>query len=196
MAWVLVILCLGAGPEGAAGGAPVGWSAGEVEDLLEQVAQGARFPVGTSFRQAVTLRALFATWRFESFVRQEPDGLRSETKGAPSFVPDTLPGDLVGLVQSLDLFELSVVEAEDPAVVVFRGPRIGYNGTGPKEATFWIDLERRIVQRAEAVYSWGTLSVSQEYLDRDGRWLLARQRARATPFGLTLDVNYLDYQIP
>lgn len=169
---------------------------GALEELLQRVAAGTELPVGTSFRQQVTLRALFTTWRFESLVTREPDGYRTETRGAPSFVPDSLPSDLVNLMQSIYLFDLRPLDAAEPGLVVLAGRRIDYRGAGPSEATFWIDAERGVVERAQAVYSWGTLHVSQEYLERGGRLLLSRQMARAAPYGFTLEVDYLDYAIP
>ena len=180
----------------AASGFAASFSQSAIEELLQRVAVGLELPVGASFRQEITLRALFATWRFASTVRKEPEGFLTETAGAPSFVPDSLPRDLINLMQSLYLFDLRVVDASDADLVVLQGPRINYSGTGPKEATFWVDVRRLVVERAEAAYSWGTLHVTQEYLDLGDRFLLLRQRARATPYGFTLDVDYVDYQIP
>ncbi|MBO2520978.1 MAG: hypothetical protein CW345_04105 [Firmicutes bacterium] len=199
--WMLAVMiaALAVGSAALAGRASAGegcFPAERLQELVRWVEASAELPVGTRFRQEVTLRALFTTWQFESSVWQDRDGLKSETRGAPGFVPPSLPADLVGLMKNLDLFDLRVVELAEPGILVLRGPRIDYRGSGAKEATFWIDTCRGRIERAEAVFSWGTLLVRQEYLDLEGRLLLARQSARALPYGFTLEVAYRDYQIP
>ena len=126
----------------------------------------------------------------------EPDGVRSKTTGAPSFLPDSFAAELVELGRSPYLFDLKVIQVDDDGVYVLQGPRREYKGRGAREATFWIDSQQWIIQRAEAAYSWGKLHVSQEYVDQSGYRLLARQKARATPMGFTLDIVYVDYQFP
>lgn len=169
--------------------------AGLVE-VLRRVDEAHRLPVGAGFRQQIVLRAFLLTWRFESQVEVTSQGFRSQTTGAPAFVPDTLPEELVELSQSAAMFDLSLVTSADGDALILKGPRKEYPGTGPMEATLWVDPVDWVVTRAEAVYSWGTLHVTQEFERRDGITLLARQRARITPYGLTLDVEYRDYQIP
>lgn len=167
-----------------------------LDEILERVASASRLPEGLAFRQEIVFRAFLATWRFQTEVVAKADGFASQTTGAPSFVPDTLAKDLVELGQSASLFELSIVDQGVGGGVVVRGPRRGYDGVGPKEATFWIDTDHWVITRAEAAYSWGTLHVTQEYIERDGLSFLSRQNARVTPYGFTLEVDYKDYQFP
>lgn len=192
-----MILLLAAGWTVEAQEAPEGRLAEtSLEQILQRIAEANRLPAGLEFRQEIVLRAYLLTWRFESRVEVTSDGFQSHTSGAPSFVPDTLPEELVGLSQSAALFDLSPVEWGDTGTLVLQGPRREYPGTGPKEATLWVDSREWVISRAEAVYEWGTLHVTQEYAPQDGMRLLARQRARITPYGFTLDVEYRDYQIP
>lgn len=169
---------------------------GGLDEILEHVAKAHRLPVGVAFRQEIVLKAFLLTWRFQSQVQVMQDGYWSETTGAPGFVPDSLAQELVELGQSAALFELTVAQADDGESVVLKGPRRRYEGTGPKEATYWIDPRHWVITQAEATYSWGTLYLTQEYTEKDGVWLLSRQRARVTPYGFTLDVDYHDYQFP
>lgn len=189
----LVFACVPARGEPAFHGEQ-GWES--VVEIIDQVAKAAELPVGLGFRQEIVLKALFSTWKFHATVVLEPDGFSSVFSGAPGFVPDTLAQDLIELGRSPSLFELKLVKAGDGGPIVLKGPRRSYHGTGPREATFWVDPRRWVIDRAEAAYSWGTLSVTQEYTERDGVRLLSRQRARVSPYGFTLDVAYLDYQFP
>jgi hypothetical protein len=169
----------------------------DVAEILEQVTRATELPPGIGFRQEIVLRAFFSTWRFEAEVRLEPDGrVSSKTKGAPSFLPDSFAVELVELGRSPYLFDLRLIEVQDDGLYVLQGPRLKDQGSGAREATFWIDPQRWVIEKAEAAYPWGKLHVSQEYTRDLGYQLLARQKARATPFGFTLDIIYRDYQIP
>lgn len=170
----------------------------DAEEVVLRLLHSHELPEGLSFRQEVTVRALLVTWRFHSEVETTSEGLKSRIVGAPSFVPETLPLDLVNLSRSPELFDLKVAAepSSDGSSLVLQGPRIGYAGVGPREATFWVDPETWTIRRAEAEYSWGTLFLDQTF-DRFGEfYLLSEQRARVTPYGFTLDVRYREYRLP
>lgn len=169
-----------------------------IKDTLHVVKEGTALPSGIKFRQNVKLRAFLLGWQFYSLMEQLEDGeLHVETFNAPSFVPDTLPGELVSLGRSLALFEVKVV-SYDPAEKLLHvaGPRPDYQGRGAKEGDFWIDVERGIVQKAEVVYNWGKLNVDQEYTTIDGLLVLSKQSARMRFYGATLEISYSDYIFP
>lgn len=195
LAAVMLIACtLGGGVTlaGAASGADV------VGSALEQLKTATFMPLGLRFNQRVTLKAFLGVWSFESDLEWQGDLFAVTTTGAPRFVPDTLPEDLVELAQAPSLFDLDRVDSLDAesGILVLSGPRKGYNGSGAKEATFWIDTARWLVTRAQADYKWGTLSVEQTYRTHDGYYFLKEQNARISPFGFTLEVEYGDYEIP
>ena len=191
-ALAFALLAWAPGPARAAAEAPA-----RAEEVVRLVAQSHSLPEGVRFRQEVTFRALLGTWRFHSEVEATKDGLKFTMYGAPSFVPETLPRDLLDLSRSPSLFELSVsgVAAAD-GTLVLSGPRIAYAGIGPREATFWVDPGTWTIRRAEAQYSWGTLYVDQEFDRMGDHYLLTRQRARVSPYGFTLDVRYVEYRLP
>ena len=167
-----------------------------IEEVVRLVAQSHGLPEGIRFRQEVTFRALLATWRFHSEVEATKDGLKFTIHGAPSFVPDTLPRDLIDLSRSSSLFELSIAGGASDGTLVLSGSRIAYSGTGPREAIFWVDPASWTIRRAEAHYPWGTLYVDQEFDWMGDHYLLRRQRARVSPYGFTLDVHYVEYRLP
>lgn len=191
-AFALALVASPAGPARAAVEPPAG-----VEEVVRLVAASHGLPEGVRFRQEVTFRALLGTWRFHSEVEAAEGGLRFTIHGAPSFVPQSLPRDLIDLSRSPALFDLSVAGgALSDGTLVLSGPRIAYAGTGPREATFWIDPGTWTIRRAEAEYSWGTLYVDQEFDRMGDHYLLTRQQARVSPFGFTLDVRYVEYRLP
>lgn len=192
----LLGLCLLSAPAWAELGRPAEPVPREIDTILQRLAEAQPLPVGLEFRQEIVFKAFLFTWRFESQVLVTANGFEAETLGAPAFVPENLAQELVELGQSVALFELSLLETDDGESLVLQGSRKGYQGAGPKEATFWIDPKDWVVTRAEATYSWGTLYVTQEYDQWEGAKLLSRQNARATPYGFTLDVRYQDYHFP
>lgn len=196
---VMALLIVGAYAPWAMGEPGRTWTPAEIDvaEILEHVSRATELPPGVGFRQEIVLRAFLSTWRFEAEVRVEPDGrVWSKTTGAPSFLPDSFAAELVELARSPYLFDLRLIEVQDDGLYVLKGPRLKDQGSGAREATFWIDPQRWVIAKAEAAYSWGTLHVIQEYTRDFGYQLLARQRARATPYGFTLDIVYRDYQIP
>lgn len=180
-----------------AGGAALA-EAPSAEEVVRLLHDSHALPEGVAFRQEVTLRALLVTWRFHSELETTSDGLKFQLFGAPSFVPDTLPLELINLSHSPALFDLRIAGggSSDDGTLVLQGPRIDYAGQGPREATFWVDPQTWTIRRAEAEYSWGTLFLDQVF-DRHGElYLLRQQKARVTPFGFTLDVQYREYRLP
>lgn len=170
----------------------------EAEEVVLRLLESHALPEGISFRQEVTFRALLTTWRFHSELEATSEGLRFQIHGAPSFVPETLPLDLINLTRSPALFDLEIA-SDGPAAegfLVLRGPRIGNAGGGPREAVFWVDPATWTIRRAQAEYSWGTLFLDQEFDRMGDRYLLRRQRARVAPYGFTLDVQYQEYRFP
>lgn len=166
-----------------------------VPDILERVTAQTILPDGIQFTQSVDLRALFFRWKFESEMVMQDGVLQVTTRGAPGFVPESLPGELVELARTLSLFDVEIVrEDSGEGVVVVTGPRPEYDGRGAREATFWIDIENGVVFKAEAVYSWGSLHVNQEYMEQRDYLLLRRQTAEA--LGFKLEVLYHDYALP
>lgn len=168
-----------------------------VDDAIQRVISGTSIPEGLHFTQKVTLRAYLLRWTFESELSYTSGELVAETRGAPWFVPETLPAELVRLGRTLSLFELNPVGYDQEADELhLRGPRPDYDGSGAKEGSFWIDVSRGVVRKAEAVYSWGILAVEQEYESLGEHLLLKRQSARISPHGATLEVLYDNYIFP
>ena len=168
-----------------------------VAEIVRLVSAGTQLPEGLAFTQRVSARAFLLRWEFVSRLRFEEGRLHVATEGAPAFMPETLPKDLVELGRTLSLFDLQLVREDDgTGLALLSGPLRDYGGQGAREGSFWVDLERGVVQKAEAVYSWGTLSVEQEYGLIEGHLLLLRQSARMYPFGATLEVRYVDYSLP
>ena len=79
----------------------------------------------------------------------------SKTKGAPSFLPDSFAVELVELGRSPYLFDLRVIQVQDDGVYVLQGPRLKDQGSGAREATFWIDSQQWVIEKAEAAYPSG-----------------------------------------
>ena len=167
---------------------------GDVEDIVHRVEAVSRIPANVRMEQSVVARVLLFSWRFTSVLEYVDGELTATTQGAPSFVPETFPVDLVRLGQALSLFDLRVVEGPDEnGFIVLSGPRSGYDGTGAQEATFMIDPSDWLVKRASAKYPWGTLSLEQEFDSFDGRMLLRRQKGSVRPLGLTVEVEYSNH---
>lgn len=168
-----------------------------VEEVLLRLKDRPELPVGTRFRQDHTFRALIFSWRFSTRLEKTVDGYEATTENAPSFMPDSLPIDLISLVQTPSLFDLDIDEIDpDGKTVVLRGPREGYRGSGAKDAAYWVDTVNWVVEKAEAEYSWGSLHVTQDYREEGGYLVLNSQSARVRPLGFTLEVGYRDYRLP
>lgn len=180
-----------------AGGKPA--KAAELHDVAEivrKVESASQFPAQVRMHQSVVARLLLITWRFTSVLEYVEGQLKATTTGAPAFVPEDFPVDLVSLSRALPLFDLKLIsEADDNGFVVIGGPRPDYDGRGAEEATFRIDPSDWLVKRASAKYDWGTLTLEQEFDSFNGYMLLRRQKATVLPYGLVVDVEYSDYSL-
>lgn len=182
---------------GTPGGSHVKAYDDEVAAVLDRVAASVRLPEGIRFSQSVSLRALLFRWQFDSDLHFTGDTFDVTTRGAPAFVPATLPQELVEISRSISIFDLKLIGGgPSESSMVMTGPVPGYSGQGAREGTFWIDVERGVIDKAEAVYSWGRLLVEQEYRAHGDHLVLARQSAQARPHGFTLEIVYRDYQLP
>lgn len=189
----MVALAIGAllfaGESAAQGG-----GTSDLSKILGNVEAHSQVPEHIRMHQSVTVRALIFTWKFNSILEYVGDELTSTTEGAPSFVPESFPVDLVSLGQTLPLFDLKLIsERNDQGYIVLGGPRPDFDGQGAEEATFMIDPRDWLVKRASAKYAWGTLTVDQEFGSFQGLMLLRRQRATVKPHGLVVDVEYSNY---
>lgn len=163
-----------------------------VARLVERVAAAGKLPEGLSFTQRVTVRLLLLRWEFASRLKVQDSTLHVTTDGAPGFIPESLPRDLVELSGALHLFDLHLV-GEDEGLVLLEGLARNYSGQGARAGKFWVDTARGHVVKADVEYEWGTLHLIQEYGPFREHSLLKRQSARLTPYPATLDVRYDDY---
>lgn len=165
----------------------------DITAIVRRIESRADLPVGIRFRQDVTVRVLFFTWRFHSNIHQTEEGLQAETVGAPKRLPDTIAYDLVDASRNPSMFHLEAVGDED-GLVMFQGPRIDYPGNGPTDAVLWVNTDDWVIEKAEIAYDWGKLFVSQEYKKVEGHTVLYKQSASVNPYGAQLEVVYSDYR--
>lgn len=173
-----------------------------VDEILAQLRAAAADAAAAKvrFRQEFTLRALFFTWRFAVDVTQEGGAYEVRVgPGAPSFMPDTLPADLVRVAEAIDTFVFSFVGEErtpdGKLYYILDGVPQKSQG-GAQSGRLWIDADAWYIAKAHLAYTWGRLEVEQEYRLEAGRRVLHRQSAVARPLGARLEVEYVDYWFP
>lgn len=189
-ALLVAILALGAKSGAAA------QESRNLADIVARVEAQAKLPPYLRMNQEVSVRALIFSWRFTSVLERHGDEMTATTQGAPSFMPETFPIDLVSLTETLDVFNLRVLsESSKEGYLVIGGARPDYDGMGAEEATFSIDPDDWLIKRATAKYAWGTLTLEQEFVPVEGYQLLSRQKATVRPHGFTVDVNYTGHTL-
>jgi hypothetical protein len=64
-----------------------------------------------------------------------------------------------------------------------------------RELIVWVDYERGLLTEGTLVYTWGSLDVSQEYMQLDGAWVVTRQYIYTSRFDASLEVSYRNYRV-
>lgn len=170
-----------------------------VDTLLAQVAQATGFQAEhVRFRQDVQLRVLLLSWRFQNDI-EALDGSYTVKigKGAPGFMPDGFPAELLDVQQSIHLFDLQVVGTETDGqgrtFYIIEGVRKEPSEQGAQSGKLWIDGSEWYIAKAHLAYTWGKLEVEQAYRMEQGRRVLDTQSARLSILGARVEVKYLDY---
>ncbi len=169
----------------------------DLQTILRQLQRQAdALPAVMGFRQEITLRAFFQTWRFSSFVTRRGGEAEVRLDGAPPFLPREMTGILADVTAVLSHFELALVgEERDGATryYVVEGRNKLPGATGAQAGRLWVEAGTWLVTKAEARYLWGTLRVEQTFRREGGYTVLDRQQAVVSPLAVRLEVAYRDY---
>lgn len=170
-----------------------------LEDILSNMAENSVMQEGRMrFQQRIEMRAFLFSWRFSADVEKEGEQVTVVvSKGAPSFVPDDMPAELIDIQSSFHLFDLAMVGEEPLAdghvLYIVEGQRKEASSYGVQSGKLWIDSRDWYIAQAHMAYTWGRLEVQQEYRIEQGRRVLHRQTAVARPLGARVEVDYVEY---